>query len=90
MRILSPEEARRLRNTLEEIDKQALADVIARTVATGGKVIIGGMAVPERKRGKHEQEAEAAVEEGGTPVQESGQESSEVRGENEPDDHQND
>ena len=37
-----------------------------------------------------EQEAEAAVEEGGTPVQESGQESSEVRGENEPDDHQDD
>lgn len=37
-----------------------------------------------------EQEAEAAVEESGTPVQESGQESSEVHGENEPDDHQDD
>lgn len=37
-----------------------------------------------------EQEAEAAMEPGGTPVQESGQESSEVRGENEPDDHQDD
>ena len=37
-----------------------------------------------------EQETEAAVEEGGAPVQESGQESSEVRGENEPHDHQDD
>lgn len=62
MRILSPEEARRVRNLLEKMDKQALADAIARTVATGGKVIIGGRAVPEEKRGKHGQEAEKTAE----------------------------